>query len=351
MFANRRDFLWQAGGLGGLALAHLLGRAESGAKPQAAKVKRIIQLFMNGGASPADTYDYKPKLVELDGKPFDPGGSEKIESVTNSPGFKVLKSPFKFQRHGQCGRWVSEVFPHTAKCVDDLAFSCRWSKTPSGPVATCKNTDSSCPVPGDGAWISYALGSLTDNLPAFVVLPDPKGLPYNNQGNFSSGFLPVKHGGVIIRPHLPAPVNDLRPPASAKFVTPESERAGLDLLNQLNRDHLAENPGDSRLEARIASYELAAKMQLSAPEVFDLTRETQAVRQMYGLDEKVTEPFGRNCLIARRMIERGVRFVQVWAGRGRLETGTTSNIRASCRHRPHRRSTDPRLLTDLKARN
>jgi len=259
MFANRREFLWQAGGLGGLALADLAGRAESAAKPQAAKVKRIIQLFMNGGASPADTYDYKPKLAELDGKPFDPGGNEKLESVTNSPGFKVLKSPFKFQRHGQSGRWVSEVFPHTAKCVDDLAFLMSMvSKTNvHGPASYMQNTGFVLPgFPAMGAWISYALGSLTDNLPAFVVLPDPKGLPYNNQGNFSSGFLPVKHGGVIIRPHLPVPVNDLRPPPTAKYITPESERAGLALLNQLNRDHLAENPATRgwRRESRRMSW-------------------------------------------------------------------------------------------------
>jgi hypothetical protein len=356
MFANRREFLWQTGGLGGLALAHLMGGAGTVAKPQAAKVKRIIQLFMNGGASPADTYDYKPKLAELDGKPFDPGSGEKVESVTNSPGFKVLKSPFKFQRYGQCGRWVSEVFPHTAKCVDDLAFLMSMvSKTNvHGPASYMQNTGFVLPgFPAMGAWISYALGSLTDNLPAFVVLPDPKGLPYNNQGNFSSGFLPVKHAGVIIRPHLPAPVNDLRPPASAKYITPESERAGLALLTELNREHLAENPGDSRLEARIASYELAAKMQLSAPEVFDLSRETQTVRQMYGLDDKVTEPVARNCLIARRMIERGVRFVQVWSGAGG-PTGNWDNHGNIKNELPPIARTVDRpiygLLTDLKAR-
>ncbi len=186
-----------------------------------------------------------------------------------------------------------------------------------GPASYMQNTGFVLPgFPAMGAWISYALGSLSDNLPAFVVLPDPRGLPYNNQGNFSSGFLPVKHAGTIIRPNLPTPIADLRAPKWAKEITPENERATLALLNRLNHENMAENPGDSRLEARISSYELAAKMQLSAPEVLDVSRETQVVRNLYGLDDKATEAFGKNCLIARRMIERGVRFVQVWSGAG-----------------------------------
>jgi Protein of unknown function (DUF1501) len=167
-----------------------------------------------------------------------------------------------------------------------------------------------------GAWLSYGLGRLTDNLPAFVVLPDSRGLPYNNAGNFSSGFLPVAHQGTIIRPTAPVPIADLFPPANAGQITRESETAGLELLNRINREHLEANPGDSRLEARIASYELAAKMQLSAPEVLDLTKETEETHKLYGTGEKETADFARNCLTARRMIERGVRFVQVWSGMG-----------------------------------
>lgn len=321
--STRREFLWQSGGIGGLALAHLLNaeaRAESHpALTHPAKVKRIIHLFMNGGASPMDTFDPKPKLAEQDGKKFDPGGNEKLESVTTSPGFKVMKSPFKFKQHGQCGRWVSEVFPNIARHVDDLAFLMSMASKTNvhGPASYMQNTGFILPgFPAMGAWISYALGSMKENLPAFVVLPDPKGLPYNNQGNFTSGFLPVKHAGTIIRPHLPTPISDIQPPKWAKEITPENDKASLELLNRLNREHMAENPGDSRLEARIASYELAARMQLSAPEVLDVSRETQIVRNMYGLDDKLTEPFGKNCLIARRMIERGVRFVQVWSGAG-----------------------------------
>src|SRR5262245_61538917 len=259
MQMQRREFLnASGGGFGAVALAHLLdtesARGEGLHRP--AKVKRVIHLFMNGGASPMDTFDHKPKLAELDGKKFDPGGSEKVESVTNSPGFKVLKTPFQFKQQGQSGRWVSEVFPEIAKRVDDLAFLMSMASKTNvhGPASYMQNTGFILPgFPAMGAWVSYALGSLKDDVPAFVVLPDPKGLPYNNQGNFSSGFLPVKHAGTIIRPHLAEPIADLHPPKSADYITKESEKAGLGLLSTLNREHAAENPGDSRLAARISS--------------------------------------------------------------------------------------------------
>jgi hypothetical protein len=225
-----------------------------------------------------------------------------------------------------------------------------------------------------GAWISYALGSECDNLPAFVVLPDTKGLPYNQRGNFSSGFLPVTHQGTVIQSRLgsgtgappvssPAgasPVesssfifNDLSAPASARYITAEADRDGLALLQKLNRQHLAGNPADSRLEARIQAYELAARMQLSAPGVFALDGESEATRRLYGLDNKVTEDFGRRCLLARRLVERGVRFVQVWSGAG----GPTNNWdnHANIRRElpPMCAATDQpvaALLRDLKAR-
>ena len=198
--------------------------AESGVAPSAdlngglhhrAKVKRVVQVFMNGGASPMDTFDYKPRLAELHGQAFDPGGNVKLESVTGSPGFKVLKSPFEFKQHGQSGRWVSSVFPHLATCVDDLAFLMSMASKTNvhGPASYMQNTGFVLPgFPCMGAWISYGLGSLSDNLPTFVVMPDAKGLPYNNQGNFSSAFLPVKHQATIIRPHLAEPIADLFPP-------------------------------------------------------------------------------------------------------------------------------------------
>src|SRR5437588_27513 len=180
---------------------------------------------------------------------------------------------------GQSGRWVSSMFPQVARHVDDIAFlMAMGSKTNvHGPGSYMMNTGFVLPgFPCMGAWISYGLGSLSDNLPCFVVLPDPRGLPYNNMGNFSSGFLPVTHAGTVIKPTAPEPIADLFPPKDARQITKESEADSLALLKQMNSDYSAANPGDSRLEARIASYELAAKMQLSPPEVLDISSEPAA---------------------------------------------------------------------------
>ncbi|HUG92107.1 MAG TPA: DUF1501 domain-containing protein [Planctomycetaceae bacterium] len=326
--ADRRRFLWQfGGGLGGIALAHLLGRTGGladggGPRPDLngglhhpATVRRVVQLFMNGGVSQMDTFDHKPELAKRHGEQVDFGLKAAATSVPGA----IMKSPFEWQQHGECGRWVSSVFPHVAGVVDDLAFLMAMASKTNvhGPASYLQNTGFVLPgFPCMGAWISYGLGSLTDDLPAFVLLPDPRGLPYNNAGNFSPGFLPMAHQGTIIKPTADVPINDLAPPAWATHVTAESESAGLELLERINRDHLEQNPGDSRLEARIASYELAAKMQLSAPDVLDISKESEATHKLYGLDRPETADFGRNCLTARRMLERGVRFVQVWSGMG-----------------------------------
>ena len=322
----RRQFLSHiGGGFGVLALAHLLGeeglcadapRPEfNGGLHHPAKVRRIVQLFMNGGASPMDTFDHKPALEKRHGEKIDFG----IKAAATSPVGTIMKSPFEFKQYGQSGRWVSSVFPHVAECVDDLAFLMAMASKTNvhGPAAYMQNTGFVSPgYPSMGAWISYAMGSLSDNLPAFVVLPDPRGLPYNNTGNFSSAFLPAAHQGVVIKPNNPIPIANLKPPESAAHVTQGSESDGLRLLQQLNRDHLAQHPGDTRLEARISSYELAAKMQISAPEMLDISGETAAMQKLYGIDDPVTAPIGRNCLTARRMLQRGVRYVQVWSGMG-----------------------------------
>jgi Protein of unknown function (DUF1501) len=328
VLSKRRQFLWQAGGgFGGLALAHLLGcnaalaetprpRPElNGGLHHRAKVKRVIQLFMNGGASQMDLFDYKPTLEKRHGEKVDFG----IKTAATSVPGAIMKSPFEFKQHGQTGRWVSSVFPEIAGCVDELAFlMAMQSKTNvHGPASYMQNTGFLMPgFPSMGSWLSYGLGRLSDDLPAFVVLPDPRGLPYNNAANFSSGFLPVAHQGTIIRPNSPTPISDLFPPKSAGQITPESEQEGLALLGQLNREHLKDKPGDTRLEARIESYELAARMQISAPQALDLTQESEATHKQYGTGEKATADFARSCLTARRMIERGVRFVQVWSGAG-----------------------------------
>ncbi len=328
---TRRDFLLRCGhGFGSAALASILARegllggdgdvlALNGGRHHPARAKRVIQLFMNGGASPMDTYDHKPELAVLDGRRFDPGDGRKVESVTNSPGFKVMKSPFEFKRHGQCGRWVSSVFPHTAKLVDELAFlmSMTVPTNVHGIGSYMMNTGFTLPgFPCMGAWISYALGGINQNLPEFVVMPDPAGLPYNNLANFGSGFLPPSHQGTAINASSSHPIHYLFPPADEKKITARSESDGLRLLRRLNRDHLRRNPDDNRLDARIRSYEMAARMQLSAPGVFDLSDESPAVRRLYGLDDKSTSDFANRCLVARRMIERGVRFVQLWSGAG-----------------------------------
>jgi hypothetical protein len=330
---SRRDFLWQAGGgLGGIALTHLLatsGLQAEQPRPRAdwngglhhrARARRIVQLFMNGGVSQMDTFDYKPELSKRHGQKVDFGIKT---AVTSTPG-AVMKSPFRFRQHGQCGRWVSEVFPHVAGHVDDLAFLMAMASKTNvhGPASYMQNTGFILPgFPCMGAWISYGLGSLSDDLPTFVVLPDPRGLPYNGNGNFSAGFLPMSHQGTILRPTSPTPIADLYPPSDARHITTQSEADGLELLAQLNRQHLHDNPGDSRLESRIASYELAARMQLSAPEALDLRREPKAVHHLYGTEDPVTSDFARSCLTARRLLERGVRFVQVWSGAG----GPTKN--------------------------
>jgi hypothetical protein len=327
---SRRDFLGQIGsGLGGIALASLLGRAQAlaGATPNPAfngglhhraRAKRVIQLFMNGGASQCDLFDYKPKLIERHGKPFDPGTGERVEASVSVPG-EVLKSPFEWAQHGQSGRWVSSALPHTARIVDKVAFLMALNSKSNvhGPAAYLQNTGFVLPgFPCMGAWISYALGSLSDNVPAFVALPDARGFPYNGRSAFTSGFLPANHQGTVVKTAAPEPISHLHPPTGAKHITPASRAEGLALLREMNLTHAAEHPGDTRLQARIDSYELAARLQITAPELLDLTGETEATKKRYGLDQPETAGFARNCLHARRMLERGVRFVQVWSGHG-----------------------------------
>jgi hypothetical protein len=318
--------------MGAVALAHLFGQtgllaeqanAElNGGVHHRAKAKRVLHLFMNGGASPMDTFDYKPQLEKLHGQKFDPGAGVRVEAATSTPG-TVLKSPYPWKQHGRSGRWVSSVFPRIATCVDDLAFihSMQSKTNVHGPGVYLQTTGFVLPgFPCMGSWVSYALGRLSDNLPSFVVIPDSRGLPYNSKGSFGSGFLPVVHQGTLLRPTAPEPIADLFPP-KAPQISRESEAEGLALLDRLNRDHLAGRGGDSRLEGRIASYELAARMQLSAPDALDLSKESQETRKMYGLDRKETADFGTNCLTARRLLERGVRFIQLWSG----TAGATGN--------------------------
>ena len=288
------------------------------------RAKRVVQLFMGGAASHIDLFDHKPELEKHHGEPSDFG--EYVEAFQNGLG-PWMKSPFRFQKYGECGKAISEVVAPLGECVDDMAFIHNLvGKTGVHSQATyLQATGFDKPgFPGMGAWISYGLGSLTDNLPTFVVLPDHRGYASNGPKNWASAFLPAHTQGTTIFPQRENPIEDLLP--RADFVTADSDRAGLELLNRINRDFERERPGDSRLEARIRSYELAAKMQLSAPEALDISKEPAHILKMYGLDQpgrtypdeinipEEAEYFGRKCLIARRLLERDVRFIQIWSG-------------------------------------
>jgi hypothetical protein len=332
MSCDRRQFLWQlGGGLGGIALASLLdGDNLLEAEPlkglhHPAKAKRVVQLYMSGAASQCDTFDYKPRLLRDHGKPWNPG--EKVELFQSSPG-STMRSPWNWKQYGHSGKWINDCVAPLGACVDEIAFIHNMVSKSNvhGPATFMQATGFVLPgFPCMGAWISYGLGSLSNNLPTFVVLPDPRGFPPNGPKNWSAGFLPAEHQGTMFRPSAKTPIADLFPPAKS-YIEPAKESETLATLKQLNGLHAAERPGDSRLDARIRSYELAARMQLSAPDVLDLKQEPQYVLRMYGLDslDVTMEPgihekqeiayFGRNCLVARRLLERGVRFVQIWSG-------------------------------------
>jgi hypothetical protein len=369
---SRRDLLWRlGGGLGGIALTSLLGnegllaatdttalplrpRADlNGGLHHRAKVRRVIQLFMNGGVSQMDTFDFKPELHRRHGQKFEPGSH--VEAPTSPPG-NVMQSPFAFKQYGECGRWVSSVFPEIAACVDDLAFLMALSSKTNvhGPASFMMNTGFLMPgFPCMGSWLSYGMGALSDNLPTFVVLPDARGLPYNAKGNFTSGFLPQSHQGVTLDAGAARPIPELFPPSSCHFLTSQSERDGRAVLEQLNRRHAASHQGDSRLDSRIAAYELAARMQRSAPEALDLAGETPATQSLYGLADPTTADFGRRCLLARRLLERGVRFVQVWSGAGGAGNNWDNHNNIPSELPPIARSVDrptAALLRDLKSR-
>jgi hypothetical protein len=299
---HRRDFLTS------LALAQLA----TGQSHHPAKAKRVVQFFMSGAASQCDSFDYKPLLQKKAGEKWDPG--EKVELFQSNPGV-VMPCPWEWRQHGGSGKWVSGLFPHLATRVDDIAFvhSLVSKSNIHGPATFLQSTGFILPgYPSAGAWVSYALGSLNDNLPVFVVLPDGRGVPPNGPANWSSGFLPAAHQATTIKVGAAQPIHDLFPAQS--FVTPASEREGLQLLEKLNRQHQATRSEDTRLDARIKSYEMAARLQLSAPEVLDLAGESAATKKLYGLDDPLTEEMARRCLVARRLLERGVRYVQLWSG-------------------------------------
>lgn len=334
---SRREFLWSSGGgLGGIALAGLLGEqgllaAEANRKGAPLphfppKAKRVVQLFMAGAASHIDLWDFKQELVKQDGKASDFG--EKVEAFQN--GLGPWKKPvWDFKPYGQCGKQISSVVSALGSCVDDIAFIHNLvGKTGVHSSATLlQATGFQLPgFPGMGSWVSYGLGSENENLPTFVVLPDHRGLASNGVKNWDAAFLPSQHSGTVIYPGAENPIADLYPHKNGSYITPASEAEAQRLMASLNEGHASQREGDNRLESRIRSYELAARMQLSAPEALDITKEPGYILDMYGIDRTTKEwpkeinareeadYFGRKCLVARRLLERGVRFVQIWSG-------------------------------------
>ena len=323
---TRRNFLQS---LSGTALASLLHREAAAASPlapkgghHAAKARAVIQIFCPGGLSHVDTWDYKPELEKRQGKPFDPDG--KLQFFASKPG-ACQQSWWKFRQHGECGRWMSDLFPRLAAKVDDMAFiHSMQSKTAlHGPAMFMANSGFILPgFPTMGAWVTYGLGSLSEDLPAFVVLPDPRGLPPGGVLNWGAGFLPAIHQGTVIATAAEKPpIADLFPP---KGYLSGSEQPSREFLQTLNRTHAASRRENSELEARIAAYELAARLQLSAQEATSVSGETEATQKLYQLDHEDLGPFGRQCLLARRLVERGVRFVQLFCG---AENTTAKKIR------------------------
>jgi hypothetical protein len=326
---TRREFLWEAGaGFTGVALTALLsedgffGKAyastpASAANPLAprpphfaAKAKSVIFLFMYGGPSQADTFDYKPKLYELDGRTvpvrtFGRGGHRNQG--------RVVGPKWRFQQYGQCGKWISDLFPHLGTCVDDIAFL--HSMTADSPIhgSAMLQMNSGRILSGSpclGSWLNYGLGTVNQNLPGFCVMLDPTGGPISGAKNWSSGYMPATYQGTILRSAGEA-ILDLAPP---RGMTLPMQRRMLDALNQYNTEHQAARADNSNLAARVASYELAFRMQSHATEACDVNQETAATHRLYGINDPRTADFGRRCLLARRLVERGVRFIQIYAG-------------------------------------
>src|SRR5262245_41531011 len=336
---SRRDFLFRSGGgVSGLALAYLLNQdrllageatacqaAPVGFNPYAPKpphfkprATAVISLFMSGGVSHVDTFDPKPALMKYAGQPLDGRVAGDVIVRQGYPG-PLMPSPFPFKRYGQSGLEVSELFPNLGALVDDIAFvRSVYGQSNDHVQATYEMQmgQTRMGFPSLGSWVTYGLGSENASLPAYVVIHDARGGPLGGVNDWSAGFIPAAYQGTLFRA-TGDPIVDLKPPAGANgaaAVSDADQRARLDLLAKLNEIDMQQYPGNSDLAARISSYELAFRMQGCAPEALDVGRETEATRKLYGLDDTVTEPFGRQCLMARRLVERGVRFVQLFHG-------------------------------------
>jgi hypothetical protein len=357
---TRRDVLVRAAhGFGSIALASLLPPSLAAAQrvnPLAAKpphfqpkAKSIIFLFMVGGPSHVDTFDPKPALEKYDGQPLPPSYGTVVSQFTKGD-TPLLKSPWKFQKYGECGRDVSTLFPHLSKSVDDLCFvrSFYTESTVHAPAMYQVNTGRILMgYPSMGSWITYGLGSESENLPAYVVMPQPEGTPEGGTPCWGAGFLPAVYQGTVFRSG-PNPIVNLHPPAA---MTPQRQRKTLDLLQSMNEMDTLDS--DTDMAARITSYELAFRMQSHAPEAVDISKENEATRRMYGLDQRNTAEFGMRCLMARRLVERGVRFVQLYSGGGPVSVQWDAHKDLVANHEKMCGMTDlpiAGLLADLKQR-
>ncbi|QDV38444.1 DUF1501 domain-containing protein [Tautonia plasticadhaerens] len=321
--SDRRRFLgWASRGLGSVALAGLLlrdgvaraaigpGEAEDPPPHHPPRALRAIQICLCGAMSQVDTFDHKPALARYHGSPLP---SDSRPDVFFGKVGLLRRSDWAFRRRGESGLWVSDLFPNLARVADELTvINSMVAETSNHTPATFQeNTGFRLNgFPVLGSWLSYGLGSESDDLPSFVVIPDSRGYPAGGTINWSNGFLPARHQGVAFRGRG-APIDDLEP---ARPIPEAEERAAQSLLSEMNRHHMSDRGGEDALAARVRSYELAARMQLAVPEVADLAAETPETRSLYGLDRPETEDFGRGCLLARRLLERGVRFVQLFSG-------------------------------------
>ena len=367
---SRREMLRNVGGgFASLALVDLLSRdgffssrAEAATESTSAavrpllapqpphfptKAKHVIFLFMNGAPSQVDTFDPKPALEKYAGKPY--SGNAKVGSNGRPIGY-LTPSFFKFRPRGKSGLEISDIFPHTSRHADDICVIRSLQTDTAAHASGCLQMNTGSVFigkPSLGSWMSYGLGTENANLPSFVVMTDPRGGPIGSASNWMPGFLPAAYQGTLFRSGG-VPLLDLATPPGVSDAT---QRRSLDLLKQLNQRHQQAFPNESELTARILSYELAYKMQTSAAEVVDLDREDRQTRDSYGIDEKLTSDFGRKCLIARRLIERGVRFVQLYSGGGHIEDTWDGHTNCRSNHKLHAGETDKpigALISDLK---
>ena len=359
---SRRSFLWEAGGgFAALGLVDLLSQdnffvpsaqgSEVSLKPLhfPVRAKHCIFLFMNGGPSQIDTFDPKPALEKYDGQSYH--GDVKTGSNGRPVGY-LMKSPFQFHKYGQSGLEISELFSRTAAHADDMCILRAMYTDTAAHSSGCLQLNTGSPLTGRpslGSWLSYGLGSLNENLPSFVVMTDPRGGPIGGAPNWGAGYMPAAYQGTLFR-SKGSPLLDLATPAG---INQPTQRRSLDLLSSLNQEHAARHPEHSELAARILSYELAYRMQTSAAEVVDIAHETQQTQSMYGLDNPTTADFGQKCLVARRLIEQGVRFVQIYSGGGHIEATWDGHNDCITNHKTHAGETDQpiaALMTDLKQR-